>query len=306
MICNRTKCFNCHLIGNPKTARLKDLMKKGLLLLGLLILSLGVGKGLYFLKDGFSFRRIHSLKRQSCLGLDKEAKKILQETFTYIGRGRQCFAFQSNDGKYVLKFPRTDIYSTPLWAKVLPVKAYRTQLEAAHKEREEFIRESFKISFNSLKEETGLIAVHLGQTEPSKTLLTVVDAAGSKHKLPLYKTSFVLQYKYPILMNEYLKARKEESPDKAKKILDALVDVVIRRAKLGVLNRDRSFLRNFGFDGDKAYQIDVGSFFRNSELKMDASFQKSIRDSLDPVQEWLKENDPDMLSYLDTKLHSIL
>ena len=145
-------------------------MKKGLILLGLLFLSLGIGKGIYFLKDGFSFRRIHSLKRQECFGLDEHAKHILNQTFYYLGRGRQCFAFASSDGKYVLKFPRTDIYSTPLWAKVLPLKKYRKELESAHKEREEFIRESFRISFEYLKEDTGLIAVHLGQTEPSKAL----------------------------------------------------------------------------------------------------------------------------------------
>lgn len=277
-------------------------MKKGLILLTLVLFSLGIGKGIYFLKDGFSFRRIHSLKRQNCLGVDKETEKILQKTFHYLGRGRQCFAFASEDGKYVLKFPRTDIYSTPLWAKVLPVKAYRDRLEKAHKKREEFIRESFKISFDSLKEETGLIAVHLGQTEPSKTLLKVVDASGSTHHLPLYKTSFVLQHKHPLLMKEYIQADAKQK----EKILDALIAAVTRRAELGILNRDRSFLRNYGFDGEKAYQIDIGSFFRNPVLTQEATFQKSVRDSMDPVQEWLKENDPEMLVYLNKKLDLIL
>ena len=281
-------------------------MKKGLILLGLTFFSLGIGKGLYFLKDGFSFRRIHSLKCQECFGLNEKAKHILKDTFHYLGRGRQCFAFASEDGKYVLKFPRTDIYSTPLWAKVLPVKAYRKKLESAHKEREEFIRESFRISFESLQEETGLIAVHLGQTEPSKVLLTVVDASGSTHKLPLYKTSFVLQEKHPILMKEYIKAREEQNITHSKKILDVLLDVIVTRAEKGILNQDPSFLRNFGFDGEKAYQIDVGSFFKNPSLSQEEIYQKSIRDSVDSVQEWLQEHDPEMLSYLNKKLDLIL
>ena len=281
-------------------------MKKCFLILGLIFFSLGVGKGLYFLKDGFSFRRIHSLSRQSSFGWNEESNRAIQQTFHYIGRGRQCFAFESADGKYVLKFPRTDIYSTPFWARALPFKSYREKLEAAHKEREEFIRESFKISFEDLKEETGLLAVHLGQTEPDLQKLTVVDAAGATHKLPLYKTSFVLQYKHPLLMRSFALALENNDRSKAEKIIDALVDVVASRAKLGILNRDRSFLRNYGFDGKKAYQIDIGSFFRTKNLSVDAVYQKSIRDSMDPVQEWLKDNEPEMLPYLNQKLDLLL
>lgn len=281
-------------------------MRKCFIILGLVLFSMTIGKSLYFLKDGFTFRRIHALNNRISQGLNDEANEILKETFTYIGRGRQCFAFASQDGKYVLKFPRTDIYSTPFWARALPLKNYREKLQKNHKERENFILNSFLLSFNELREETGLIALHLGQTAKDSRKLNVIDAFGGTHKLPLYKTSFVLQHKRPLLISTFLKALENDKRDEAEKILDALLDVIVTRAKKGILNRDRSFLRNYGFDGGKAYQIDVGSFFSRPQMPKKALYQKSVRDSTDPIQEWLAKTDPDMLSRLNAKLNKIL
>ncbi len=276
------------------------------IIFGLVIFSFLVGTGLHRLKDGFSPRRVLPLNRQIAYGWDKSVEEILKQTFTYVGRGRQCFAFESEDGKYILKFPRTDIYSTPFWAKVLPVKSYRKRLEKNHLEREQFLLSSFQICFDELQDQTAILAAHLGRSKRSLQFLMVKDALGCLHQLPLYKTSFILQYKKPLLIPSLKHTIDNKNFEKASQILDALVDVVVDRAKKGVLNRDRSFLRNYGFDGTKAYQIDVGSFFKNPTLSQRDAFQKSVRDSMDPVQEWLAQIDPLILDLLNKKLESIL
>ena len=142
---------------------------------GLILLSVFAGEALYLLKDGFSPRRIHSLEYAVSEDWNEEAQQALTQSYRYIGRGRQCFAFTSEDGKYVLKFPRTDIYKTPFWARALPVHAYRARLEINHRTREEFIVSSFRISLNELKRQTGLLAMHLGQSEPKGKVLSVID-----------------------------------------------------------------------------------------------------------------------------------
>jgi hypothetical protein len=282
------------------------MIRKLAVLLALLFLSVLAGEGLYLAKDGFSSRRIHSLDYQVAENWDEEADRALEQTFRYIGRGRQCFAFASEDGKYVLKFPRTDIYKTPFWARALPVRSYRAQLEENHKKRERFILNSFRLSFDELKDQTALLAVHLGQSASKGKKLLLIDAAGSKHKLPLEKTSFVLQYKQPILMKSFSAALDKGERKEAEKILDALLAAVVERANKGILNRDRSFLRNYGFDGTKAYQIDIGSFFRSEDLDPSTAYHKSVRDSIEPVQEWLADHSPEMLEYLNKQLKTIL
>lgn len=267
--------------------------------------SAALGNWLYWIKDGFSSRRIQSLPYPTEENWDEEAQEALKQTFTYIGRGRQCFAFASPDGKYVLKFPRTDIYKTPIWAQILPVSRYRERLEKDHKKRENFILNSFRISFNELKEQTALLAIHIGQSH-SKQFLNVIDAAGCKHRLPLGSTSFVLQYKRPILMKAFSEAIEKGERKEAEKILDAMLATIAERADKGILNRDRSFLRNYGYDGTRGYQIDVGSFFKNSDLPLERSREKSIRDSVDPIQEWLQKNSPEMLPYLNAHLEELI
>lgn len=280
-------------------------MKKLFIIILLLGFSALIGDGLYRIKDGFSGRRIQSLPYPVSEDWGQEASEALKQTFTYIGRGRQCFAFASEDGKYVLKFPRTDIYKTPIWAQVLPAHQYRKQLELDHKKRENFVLDSIRISFNELKDQTALLATHIGQSH-SHEWLTVIDAAGCKHKLPLATTSFVLQYKQPILMKAFSEAMAKGDREEATKILDSMLAAIAERASKGILNRDRSFLRNYGYDGTRAYQIDVGSFYRMEDLSLEQSKEKSIRDSFDPIHEWLAKNHPDLVPHLTAKLDELL
>jgi hypothetical protein len=104
------------------------------------------------------------------------------------------------------------------------------------------------------------------------------------------------------LIKTFLEVRRQGNKKEAEQLLDALLDAIVERAQRGILNRDRSFLRNYGFDGQKAYQIDVGSFFHKPEMALEAVYEKSIRDSTDPVREWLAKTDPEMLPYFDKNL----
>ncbi|HSX25817.1 MAG TPA: hypothetical protein VLE89_02275 [Chlamydiales bacterium] len=280
-------------------------MKRLLVLTILVLFCLGTGKGIYWARKGFSVRRVQPLERETVVAWNEEADRALDQKFHYLSRGRQCFAFASEDGKYVLKLPRTDIYEIPLWARALPVSLKREQICANRKRIETYLFSSFQISFEELKEQTGMIALHLGQTAPEGKQLTLVDRLGCAFHLPMEKTSFVLQHKYPILIRSFLSALEQGNRKEGERILEALVDVVVERGSKGILNRDGSFLRNYGYDGQKAYQIDIGSFFHNENLEEEEAFRKSIRDTMNPIRFWLGKTDPEMLQFLENKLASI-
>src|SRR5688572_10653905 len=68
-------------------------------------------RGYYFLTDDFRIGNIiyPMDKREEWIfneSTDEEFKisQILNQEYTYIGKGAQCYAFGSQDGKYVLKF----------------------------------------------------------------------------------------------------------------------------------------------------------------------------------------------------------
>src|SRR5689334_8295443 len=93
-----------------------------------------VGKGWHLAKDGFNVNRTHSVCwkpgeavfRAGASPLDG----ALQQPYTYLGRGHQCYAFGSADGKYVVKLPRYDRYRLSFFLRSCPIPWFTSHKEA--------------------------------------------------------------------------------------------------------------------------------------------------------------------------------
>jgi hypothetical protein len=271
-------------------------MKKALLVLCLILAVAAFGKGLHWVKKGFSIRRVAFSIDASLYAWNEEADQALDQPFRYLGRGRQCFAFESQDGKYVLKLPRTDIYRIPFWMRALPVQKKRECAMKQRLDRKAFVLNSIRISHEELKEETGVFAIHFGETPNHGKSIRIADPFGFTYELPSHKTAFILQEKYPLLTRSCFQALNQGDRIGAEQILDAFVEMVVSRGNKGIGNKDGSFLRNYGFDGKQARQIDIGSFYRNPNLSA------TVQDTMNPVRRWLTDIDPAMLAYLEDKL----
>jgi len=252
---------------------------------------------MHWAKKGFTIRRVAAPAQTNFEIWNSEADLAMEQPFRYLGRGRQCFAFASLDGKYVLKLPRTDIYQIPFWMRTLPLPTTKREtFRAVRAERERFVLNSMKIAYEELQEDTGVLALHFGRAPDLGKEITVIDALGYHHRLPAHKTTFVLQTKQPILIKAFLDTLRSGDRAKGKEILDAFIDVVVARGSKEIWNKDESFLRNYGFDGNKGYQIDIGSFYHKP------NGAASIRDTMHPVKSWLAKTDPEMLAYFDAAL----
>src|SRR5262245_16196087 len=115
-----------------------------------------VGKGIHFAKKGFNPRRIALPVPTELVIWNPEADRLLEQPFRYLGRGRQCFAFSSPDGKVVLKLPRTDIYQVPFWMRVLPVTKTRESVRETRLSREKLVLNSMRIAYEEMREDTGV------------------------------------------------------------------------------------------------------------------------------------------------------
>jgi len=272
-------------------------MKKTFFLLNLIAFCLLVGKGVYWMKKGFSFRRIAAPSQMELVLREDLADEILTQPFKYLARGRQCFAFESLDGNYVLKLPRTDIYQIPFWVRAFPsLFPKRSALWQRRKSQEDFVLNSMRIACESLSEETGTLALHFGQTPDRGQTIRLIDPLGFTYLLPAHKITFALQRKHPLLMKSFKEALRNGDRVAAKALLGSLIDVVIARGKKEIWNKDGSFLRNYGYDGKKAIQIDIGSFYRKPGAIA------SIRETMQRVRGWLGEVDPEMLAFLESEM----
>lgn len=253
----------------------------------LLLFCAFVGKSWHWMRDGFSLRRI-------CFPLIKEKnensldERILNQPFTYLGRGHQNFAFVSKDMQYVLKIPRYDIYRAPFWMRSSPfLDEMRKEFLSEKMRRYSVLINSFTIAEKELKEETALLFLHLHATDHFNRKIALIDPIGRKFFIDLDKTGFLLQKRCDLFIPTYLKAKKIE---KKKELLDAFLNFHAKRARKAIHNKDPSFMRNFAFAEHSVIQIDVGSFYREENQDLSTSFFKHVGH----FQDFLKEQDPEM------------
>lgn len=282
----------------------RRMSRKAVSFLLLLSLVLLVGKGWHWLKDGYRVDRalfpLESSTKWRFAPLSEHEKarilSILKQPFFYLGRGHQCYAFESKDGRYVLKLPRHDRYRVSFFRR-----ASSWPSSDDLRGRKDFLLKSFEIAYEDLKKETALVCVHLTDQEEIEATLRVVDRLGRLSLLDANRVGFILQEKKELMMPALQRAVVLGERANAEAILDALLNVIVIRAKKGISNKDPSFLTNFAYENGVGIQIDTGSFYRKEEI----SFSHSIHQTVGPVREWLAKIDPELLLYFNRRVGEI-
>ncbi len=224
--------------------------------------------------DGFTLQKIHPTSTMSVAAapLSPELRAALAQPFIYLGRGAQCFVFASHDGKLVLKFLHMSHIETPTWLRLLPLPAFWElwrQEKGARKERKrhkDFF--SYTLAYEKLREETGLVYLHLGTSTTLKQTVHLVDKLGIQHTVDLDKVPFLVQKK--------AQALTQKRPDAH--LLKELVALLKKRQALGIADKDPDLMTNFGVIDGKPVQIDVGRFrVREKALTQEEEKNERIR-----------------------------
>lgn len=277
--------------------------KLGIFLL-LVLFAGGIGKLWHSSKDGFSIYRI-SYALPPAQGQDPvPPEELFRGPFSYLGRGRQCYAFESPDGRLVLKIPRFDRYELPFFWK-MPFaffERFRNSIREERQRRLAFTLESFKIASEELKEETAILYLHIHDTPAILGRTTLIDKLGRRFEIDLNRTAFVLQEKKRLMMPQFLDAVRAGDDLKVGLIIDSFLAILKKRARLGIFNKDPSFMRNFAWDDGKGVQIDIGSFYRRRGLSPEEAYLASMKESCIPIREWLGSLDAGLLARFDKRL----
>lgn len=240
----------------------------------------------------------------------KEVDAALAQEFRYLGNGLQCYAFASADDRYVLKVFKHHHMRPKSWLNqirlpgLLDIK--RQQIIRSRERRCENSFKSYKIAYNCLKEETGIIYIHLNKTSEFSHLLKLIDNIGIKHTVDLNQVEFILQKKaepfFPILEKHILTKNDTE----AKKCLDSLILLIIGRSKKGIADKDPVVWRNFGFAGNRAVEIDVGSFVEDPYAAKPYWLKNELFYETLEVRKWLQTHAPHLHSYFEQQITTIL
>lgn len=244
---------------------------------------------------------LYSIEREvPCHDVEK-VREILNQPFSYLNKGVQTFVFASQDGKYVIKFLRHDHLRPALWAHFLP-QQWRESKAAKKRAKlnKDFI--SYKIAYEELREETGLVFVHLNKTDYLKQKLSLIDKIGVGHCLDLDQFEFLVQKRaellYPTLENLIDQGKIED----VKVALSNLVHLLAKKFDKGIFDKDPDLNTNFGFVGNEVVQIDIGRF-RKEDQKLKREMILRITDHL---HQWLMTRSSELDDHLKLCIEHVI
>jgi len=279
-----------------------------------LILFLCIERFCYFQTGGFRFYEILSDRNYdskwdtetlSDHELD-EIRNLLNQPFHFLGGGGQCYAFESLDGSVVLKFFRHD-YLRPeaLLRKISfpsflePLKQTMLNLRSSSVGR---CLAGAKIAFEELKEETGMLYVHLNKTEGLFQTLTFTDKIGVKHTIDIDKTEFTLQKKAELIFSKIEREIRMGNKQNAKMCIKAFFEAMIFCAKKGILDQDTAIRRNFGFINEKAVFIDTGSLIKDESIKEATNLKNDLMIKSRRLYRWIRKHHPEYIPFFEKQL----
>jgi len=206
-----------------------------------------------------------------------QIKEILASRFKFLGEGAQAFAFESQDGKYVLKFFKMRRFY-PSKADYLCPHVVRRRLKNLR-----WVFNGYKIAYDNFRQDTGLVFIHLAKTDYLKQKVLIVDDKGIEYQIDLDKTEFVLQEKAELLFDRLTRLQRAKDQEGVQQSIAAVLQLVKRRIDKGYADRDRGVSNNYGFVGDRAIQLDIGRLYKGVKAGQYEHVQQRI-------ERWQKEN----------------
>ncbi len=237
-----------------------------------------------------------------------ELGQILDQTYRYIGKGCQFYAFESADEKYVLKFFKHKHLRPLSWLKKIPMTTkWRQTCDEKIARRENRVRNLFascQLAYEELPEETGILYLHLNRLPAVERAITLIDKLGIKHQIQLDDFEFVLQKKATQLNTAFSEIQDE---DEMRVRVQQLVDLVILRCEKGIRDRDRSFAQNVAFcvGEPRAIFIDIGQFYKDSTIRQPEEQAQDLKKRLGNLRFWTERHYPALLPIVDQEIFKL-
>lgn len=208
----------------------------------------------YLQMEGFSPNLVAGpLVTEKASPLTSEIESILSQPFHYLNKGRQCFVFESQDGKYVLKLFNQKYLRMP-WYSFL----FENKERAKRTLRRQFYEQSYEIAYRELGEE--ILYLHLGPSEPLP-LLSLKDQRHRLHVLDLTVTPFVLQKKGTPFYEGLKAIYEKEGRVGLQREIDAYLSAISLRISKNIADADTDVEHNWGYVDGKLFHLDPGRLY---------------------------------------------
>ena len=239
-----------------------------------------------------------------------EVQTILSQPFHYLGKGCQSYVFVSEDGHYVIKFFKYQRFRPQAWLDYLTflpyVEDYRLRKIAKKKNKLENVYSSWKIAYEKLQPETGVIYVHLNKSDDWKLSLLAYDKMGLTHHLDIDEHEFLVQKRAEMLCPTIDRLMAEGKSTEAQLLLDRLLAMILSEYNRGYADNDHALMQNTGVYNGYPVHIDVGQFIYNPLVKDPKVYHQELFSKMFKFRLWLEKKYPDLKKHLDTKLYELM
>lgn len=186
--------------------------------------------------------------------------QILSQPFRHLAGGSQSFAFESADGKYVIKFFRIKRLVPR------PIHCFRPKKIANRQRNLHLLFNAYKLMYEKFRKESGLVYIHLNKSKDLNLTLRVTDRMNQEHLVDLDEVPFIIQEKAELLILRLMRLKGENKSKELNQTIDSFLGLVKQRIKEGITDLDPGIEQNYGFVGDRPIQIDVGRAYVGSQL----------------------------------------
>lgn len=226
----------------------------------------------------------------------QQLAQILDQKFSYIGKGAQCYAFASADDQYVLKFFKFKHLKPSLFVDLIPpippFKSYKQNCIERKKRKLISVFNGYDLAFRENRKDSELIYLHLVSTQNLHLKATVLDKIGFERQINLDDVVFLVQKKGETLRNRMNRLLKQERLDEAEQTIASIVKMYMAEYQKGIYDHDHGVMHNTGFVGDQPFHLDVGKLNKDERMKEVAHFKKDLEHVLWKIDVWMKANYP--------------
>lgn len=271
-----------------------------------------------YLTDGFSVKDIssnfdynpefdvHTLATEEHQQLDK----ALNQSYYYLAKGKQSFVFLSQDGQYVIKFFNYQQMGPESWIDYFPPVQNILKYP-----KEEFIKKqkfderytSWKLAFDNLKDETGLLYVHLNKSNNIQKKLFIYDKIGLSHLIELDQTVFCIQRRTDLLSQTLLQYKQNGNLKEAQELIVNLLKLFASEYQKELCDKDISWMRHTGILQDgRPIKLNIGKFVKDQQIKIPIIQYHHLFHQTRKLQIWLNNQYPELADFLENQLKRVM
>lgn len=240
--------------------------------------------------------------------------QILSQNFSFLGKGNQVYAFESQDGQYVLKFFRFSHLKPGSWLSPLStipfIDRYIQKQERIKHRKLERIFNAYHLAYSKDRDHSGLLYVQLNPENRINQLVRVYDKLGISYEIDLNQTVFVLQHKAIPLRIFISDLFAKNDLSNAKKYFRDVIDMYIREYQRGIFDHDHNIMYNIGINKDLPMRIDIGKIVYDPDYTKPEVYREDLHKVVFVrIDKWLKTHFPEyreeIVKDLDDKLNDL-